>query len=198
MKKIFLISMILVETAMLFSQEVQLQSYISKWKVDRYFTITDDDSAYMHFTDLTKREASAYDKVIVEYDKEGVALDGERFIKAEKVEEMFLTDEQLRAATKDVVYSGYTFKDLGITSKIIKAIYVEHLNGREERPLFGDTCYQINDNEIIIAYLGWFYHAVRISHAGNNPVKYTDPEACTSLYSFRYLVALLTGCQGRQ
>lgn len=54
MKKIFLISMILVETAMLFSQEVQLQSYISKWKVDRYFTIT-DDSAYMHFTDLTKR-----------------------------------------------------------------------------------------------------------------------------------------------
>ena len=57
--------MILVETAMLFSQEVQLQSYISKWKVDRYFTIT-DDSAYMHFTDLTKREASAYDKVIVE------------------------------------------------------------------------------------------------------------------------------------
>ena len=198
MKKIFLISMILVETAMLFSQEVQLQSYISKWKVDRYFTITDDDSAYMHFTDLTKREASAYDKVIVEYDKEGVVLDGERFIKAEKVEEMFLTDEQLRAATKDVVYSGYTFKDLGITSKIIKAIYVEHLNGREERPLFGDTCYQINDNEIIIAYLGWFYHAVRISRAGNNPVKYTDPEACTSLYSFRYPVALLTGCQGRQ
>ena len=182
---------------MLFSQEVQLQSYISKWKVDRYFTIT-DDSAYMHFTDLTKREASAYDKVIVEYDKEGVALDGERFIKAEKVEEMFLTDEQLRAATKDVVYSGYTFKDLGITSKIIKAIYVEHLNGREERPLFGDTCYQINDNEIIIAYLGWFYHAVRISRAGNNPVKYTDPEACTSLYRFRYPVALLTGCQGRQ
>ena len=198
MKKIFLISMILVETAMLFSQEVQLQSYISKWKVDRYFTITDDDSAYMHFTDLTKREASVYDKVIVEYDKEGVALDGERFIKAEKVEEMFLTDEQLRAATKDVVYSGYTFKDLGITTKIIKAIYVEHLNGREERPLFGDTCYQINDNEIIIAYLGWFYHAVRISRAGNNPVKYTDPEACTSLYSFRYPVALLTGCQGRQ
>ena len=197
MKKIFLISMILVETAMLFSQEVQLQSYISKWKVDRYFTIT-DDSAYMHFTDLTKREASAYDKVIVEYDKEGVVLDGERFIKAEKVEEMFLTDEKLRAATKDVVYSGYTFKDLGITSKIIKAIYVEHLNGREERPLFGDTCYQINDNEIIIAYLGWFYHAVRISRAGNNPVKYTDPEACTSLYSFRYPVALLTGCQGRQ
>ena len=197
MKKIFLISMILVETAMLFSQEVQLQSYISKWKVDRYFTIT-DDSAYMHFTDLTKREASAYDKVIVEYDKEGVVLDGERFIKAEKVEEMFLTDEQLRAATKDVVYSGYTFKDLGIISKIIKAIYVEHLNGREECPLFGDTCYQVNDNEIIIAYLGWFYHAVRISHAGNNPVKYTDPEACTSLYSFRYLVALLTGCQGRQ
>lgn len=93
---------------------------------------------------------------------------------------------------------GYTFKDLGITSKIIKAIYVEHLNGREERPLFGDTCYQINDNEIIIAYLGWFYHAVRISHVGNNPVKYIDPEACTSLYSFRYLVALLTGCQGRQ
>ena len=161
MKKIFLISMILVVTAMLFSQEVQLQSYINKWKVDRYFTITNDDT-YIRFIGLTKREASAYNGVIVEYDKEGVLLDGERFIKAEKVEEMFLTDEQLRAATKGVVYSGYTFKTLGIISKIIKAIYVEHLNGRDERPLFGDTCYQINDNEIIIAYLGWFYHAVRI------------------------------------
>ena len=161
MKRNLLIGMLLVEAVMLFSQEVQLQSYISKWKVDRCFTIT-DDSAYIRFVSLTKREASAYNGVIVEYDKEGVLSDGERFIKAEKVEEMFLTDEQLRAATKGVVYSGYTFKTLGIISKIIKAIYVEHLNGREECPLFGDTYYQVNDNEIIIAYLGWFYHAVRI------------------------------------
>ena len=76
MKRIFLIGIILVETVMLFSQEVQLQNYISKWKVDRYFTIT-DDSAYIHFADLTKREASAYNGIIVEYDKEGVLLDGE-------------------------------------------------------------------------------------------------------------------------
>jgi len=28
--------------------------------------------------------------------------------------------------------------------------------------IFGAVFYQINDNELIIEYRGWFYHAVRI------------------------------------
>jgi len=59
MKRNLLIGMLLVEAVMLFSQEVQLQSYISKWKVDRIFTV--------NIGDLIKNEAYAYMGVIIVY-----------------------------------------------------------------------------------------------------------------------------------
>ena len=93
MKKMILIGMILVETMMLFSQEIQLQSYIGKWKVDRIFTVNED---YHVIGDLIKNEAYAYMGVIIEYDREGIVLDGEKFINTRKIQENFFTDEQLK------------------------------------------------------------------------------------------------------
>ena len=158
MKKMILIGMILVETMMLFSQEIQLQSYIGKWKVDRIFTVNED---YHVIGDLIKNEAYAYMGVIIEYDREGIVLDGEKFINTRKIQENFFTDEQLKYYTRGSWYPGYTFKDLGITEKIIKEIFVHAKNNRGIS-IFGAVFYQINDNELIIEYRGWFYHAVRI------------------------------------
>ena len=153
-----LIGMLLVEAVMLFSQEIQLQSYIGKWKVDRIFTVNED---YHVIGDLIKNEAYAYMGVIIEYDREGIVLDGEKFINTRKIQENFFTDEQLKYYTRGSWYPGYTFKDLGITEKIIKEIFVHAKNNRGI-PIFGAVFYQINDNELIIKYRGWFYHAVRI------------------------------------
>ena len=158
MKKMILIGMILVETMMLFSQEIQLQSYIGKWKVDRIFTVNED---YHVIGDLIKNEAYAYMGVIIEYDREGIVLDGEKFINTREIQENFFTDEQLKYYTRGSWYPGYTFKDLGITEKIIKEIFVHAKNNRGIS-IFGAVFYQINDNELIIEYRGWFYHAVRI------------------------------------
>ena len=158
MKRKLLIGIILVETMMLFSQEIQLRSYIGKWKVDRIFTVNED---YHVIGDLIKNEAYAYMGVIIEYDREGIILDGEKFINTEKVQEGFFTDEQLKDYTRGSWYPGYTFKDLGITEKIIKEIFVHAKNNRRIS-IFGAVFYQINDNELIIKYRGWFYHAVRI------------------------------------
>ena len=158
MKKMVLIGMLLVEAVMLFSQEIQLQSYIGKWKVDRIFTVNED---YHVIGDLIKNEAYAYMGVIIEYDREGIVLDGEKFINTRKIQENFFTDEQLKYYTRGSWYPGYTFKDLGITEKIIKEIFVHAKNNRGI-PIFGAVFYQINDNELIIKYRGWFYHAVRI------------------------------------
>lgn len=158
MKKMILIGMILVETMMLFSQEIQLQSYIGKWKVDRIFTVNED---YHVIGDLIKNEAYAYMGVIIEYDREGIVLDGEKFINTREIQENFFTDEQLKYYTRGSWYPGYTFKDLGITEKIIKEIFVHAKNNRGIS-IFGAVFYQINDNELIIKYRGWFYHAVRI------------------------------------
>lgn len=158
MKKMILIGMILVETMMLFSQEIQLQSYIGKWKVDRIFTVNED---YHVIGDLIKNEAYAYMGVIIEYDREGIILDGEKFINTREIQENFFTDEQLKYYTRGSWYPGYTFKDLGITEKIIKEIFVHAKNNRGIS-IFGAVFYQINDNELIIEYRGWFYHAVRI------------------------------------
>ena len=158
MKRMILIGIILVETMMLFSQEIQLQSYIGKWKVDRIFTVNED---YHVIGDLIKNEAYAYMGVIIEYDREGIVLDGEKFINTRKIQENFFTDEQLKYYTRGSWYPGYTFKDLGITEKIIKEIFVHAKNNRGIS-IFGAVFYQINDNELIIEYRGWFYHAVRI------------------------------------
>lgn len=158
MKRKLLIGMLLVETMMLFSQEIQLQSYIGKWKVDRIFTVNED---YHVIGDLIKNEAYAYMGVIIEYDREGTVLDGEKFINTRKIQENFFTDEQLKYYTRGSWYPGYTFKDLGITEKIIKEIFVHAKNNRRIS-IFGAVFYQINDNELIIKYRGWFYHAVRI------------------------------------
>lgn len=158
MKRKLLIGMILVETMMLFSQEIQLQSYIGKWKVDRIFTVNED---YHVIGDLIKNEAYAYMGVIIEYDREGIVLDGEKFINTREIQENFFTDEQLKYYTRGSWYPGYTFKDLGITEKIIKEIFVHAKNNRGIS-IFGAVFYQINDNELIIKYRGWFYHAVRI------------------------------------
>lgn len=158
MKRKLLIGMILVETMMLFSQEIQLQSYIGKWKVDRIFTVNED---YHVIGDLIKNEAYAYMGVIIEYDREGIILDGEKFINTREIQENFFTDEQLKYYTRGSWYPGYTFKDLGITEKIIKEIFVHAKNNRGIS-IFGAVFYQINDNELIIIYRGWFYHAVRI------------------------------------
>ena len=158
MKRKLLIGMLLVEAVMLFSQEIQLQSYIGKWKVDRIFTVNED---YHVIGDLIKNEAYAYMGVIIEYDREGIVLDGEKFINTRKIQENFFTDEQLKYYTRGSWYPGYTFKDLGITEKIIKEIFVHAKNNRGI-PIFGAVFYQINDNELIIKYRGWFYHAVRI------------------------------------
>ena len=54
MKRKLLIGMLLVVAVMLFSQEIQLQSYIGKWKVDRIFTVNED---YHVIGDLIKNEA---------------------------------------------------------------------------------------------------------------------------------------------
>ena len=158
MKRKLLIGMILVETMMLFSQEIQLQSYIGKWKVDRIFTVNED---YHVIGDLIKNEAYAYMGVIIEYDREGIVLDGEKFINTREIQENFFTDEQLKYYTRGSWYPGYTFKDLEITEKIIKEIFVHAKNNRGIS-IFGAVFYQINDNELIIKYRGWFYHAVRI------------------------------------
>jgi hypothetical protein len=158
MKKMVLIGMLLVEAVMLFSQEVQLRSYIGKWKVDRIFTVNED---YHVIGDLIKNEAYAYMGVIIEYDREGIVLDGEKFINTRKIQENFFKDEQLKYYTRGSWYPGYTFKDLGITEKIIKEIFVHAKNNRGIS-IFGAVFYQINDNELIIKYRGWFYHAVRI------------------------------------
>ena len=158
MKRKLLIGMILVETMMLFSQEIQLQSYIGKWKVDRIFTVNED---YHVIGDLIKNEAYAYMGVIIEYDREGIILDGEKFINTREIQENFFTDEQLKYYTRGSWYPGYTFKDLGITEKIIKEIFLHAKNNRGIS-IFGAVFYQINDNELIIIYRGWFYHAVRI------------------------------------
>ena len=158
MKKMVLIGMLLVEAVMLFSQEIQLQSYIGKWKVDRIFTVNED---YHVIGDLIKNEAYAYMGVIIEYDREGIVLDGEKFINTRKIQENFFTDEQLKYYTRGSWYPGYTFKDLEITEKIIKEIFVHAKNNRGIS-IFGAVFYQINDNELIIKYRGWFYHAVRI------------------------------------
>ena len=158
MKKMVLIGMLLVEAVMLFSQEVQLRSYIGKWKVDRIFTVNED---YHVIGDLIKKEAYAYMGVIIEYDREGIILDGEKFINTRKIQENFFKDEQLKYYTRGSWYPGYTFKDLGITEKIIKEIFVHAKNNRGIS-IFGAVFYQINDNELIIKYRGWFYHAVRI------------------------------------
>lgn len=158
MKRKLLIGMLLVEAVMLFSQEVQLRSYIGKWKIDRIFTVNED---YHVIGDLIKNEAYAYMGVIIEYDAGGIILDGEKFINTEKVQEGFFTDEQLKDYTRGSWYPGYTFKDLGITEKIIKEIFVHAKNNRRIS-IFGAVFYQINDNELIIKYRGWFYHAVRI------------------------------------
>ena len=148
MKRKLLIGMLLVEAVMLFSQEIQLQSYIGKWKVDRIFTVNED---YHVIGDLIKNEAYAYMGVIIEYDREGIVLDGEKFI-----------NEQLKYYTRGSWYPGYTFKDLGITEKIIKEVYMDISNKEIDYYVFGFSFYQINDNELIIKYRGWFYHAVRI------------------------------------
>lgn len=153
-----LIGIILVETMMLFSQEIQLRSYIGKWKVDRIFTVNED---YHVIGDLIKNEAYAYMGVIIEYDRGGIVLDGEKFINTREIQENFFTDEQLKYYTRGSWYPGYTFKDLGITEKIIKEIFVHAKNNRG-LSIFGAVFYQINDNELIIKYRGWFYHAVRI------------------------------------
>ena len=158
MKRMILIGIILVETMMLFSQEIQLRSYIGKWKVDRIFTVNED---YHVIGDLIKNEAYAYMGVIIEYDREGIVLDGEKFINTREIQENFFTDEQLKYYTRGSWYPGYTFKDLGITGKIIKEIFVHAKNNRGIS-IFGAVFYQINDNELIIKYRGWFYHAVRI------------------------------------
>ena len=158
MKRKLLIGMLLVEAVMLFSQEIQLQSYIGKWKVDRIFTVNED---YHAIGDLIKNEAYAYMGVIIEYDREGIILDGEKFINTREIQENFFTDEQLKYYTRGSWYPGYTFKDLGITEKIIKEIFVHAKNNRRIS-IFGAVFYQINDNELIIKYRGWFYHAVRI------------------------------------
>ena len=158
MKRKLLIGIILVETMMLFSQEIQLRSYIGKWKVDRIFTVNED---YHVIGDLIKNEAYAYMGVIIEYDREGIILDGEKFINSREIQENFFTDEQLKDYTRGSWYPGYTFKDLGITEKIIKEIFVHAKNNRGIS-IFGAVFYQINDNELIIEYRGWFYHAVRI------------------------------------
>lgn len=158
MKRKLLISMLLVETMMLFSQEIQLRSYIGKWKVDRIFTVNED---YHVIGDLIKNEAYAYMGVIIEYDREGIVLDGEKFINTREIQENFFTDEQLKYYTRGSWYPGYSFKDLGITEKIIKEIFVHAKNNRRIS-IFGAVFYQINDNELIIKYRGWFYHAVRI------------------------------------
>ena len=158
MKRKLLIGIILVETMMLFSQEIQLRSYIGKWKVDRIFTVNED---YHVIGDLIKNEAYAYMGVIIEYDREGIILDGEKFINTREIQENFFTDEQLKYYTRGSWYPGYTFKDLGITEKIIKEIFVHAKNNRRIS-IFGAVFYQINDNELIIKYRGWFYHAVRI------------------------------------
>lgn len=159
MKKMVLIGIILVETVILFPQEVQLRSYIGKWKVDSIFAINED---YHVIGDLIKNEAYAYMGVIIEYDAEGIILDGEKFINTEKVQEEFFTDEQLKAYTKGSWYPGYTFKDLGITEQIIKEVYMDITSKENNHYVFGFLFYQINDNELIIKYRGWFYHAVRI------------------------------------
>ena len=158
MKRKLLIGIILVETMMLFSQEIQLRSYIGKWKVDRIFTVNED---YHVIGDLIKNEAYAYMGVIIEYDRERIILDGEKFINTREIQENFFTDEQLKYYTRGSWYPGYTFKDLGITEKIIKEIFVHAKNNRGIS-IFGAVFYQINDNELIIEYRGWFYHAVRI------------------------------------
>ena len=158
MKRKLLIGIILVETMMLFSQEIQLRSYIGKWKVDRIFTVNED---YHVIGDLIKNEAYAYMGVIIEYDREGIILDGEKFINTREIQENFFTDAQLKYYTRGSWYPGYTFKDLGITEKIIKEIFVHAKNNRGIS-IFGAVFYQINDNELIIKYRGWFYHAVRI------------------------------------
>lgn len=158
MKRKLLIGMLLVEAVMLFSQEIQLQSYIGKRKVDRIFTVNED---YHVIGDLIKNEAYAYMGVIIEYDREGIVLDGEKFINTREIQENFFTDEQLKYYTRGSWYPGYTFKDLGITEKIIKEIFVHAKNNRGIS-IFGAVFYQINDNELIIKYRGWFYHAVRI------------------------------------
>lgn len=159
MKRMILIGIILVETMMLFSQEIQLQSYIGKWKVDRIFTVNED---YHVIGDLIKNEAYAYMGVIIEYDREGIVLDGEKFINTRKIQENFFTDEQLKYYTRGSWYPGYNFKDLGITEKIIKEVYMDISNKEIDYYVFGFSFYQINDNELIIKYRGWFYHAVRI------------------------------------
>ena len=82
MKRKLLIGMLLVVAVMLFSQEVQLRSYIGKWKIDRIFTVNED---YHVIGDLIKNEAYAYMGVIIEYDTKGIILDGEKFINTEKV-----------------------------------------------------------------------------------------------------------------
>lgn len=158
MKRKLLIGMLLVVAVMLFSQEVQLRSYIGKWKIDRIFTVNED---YHVIGDLIKNEAYAYMGVIIEYDREGIVLDGEKFINTREIQENFFTDEQLKYYTRGSWYPGYTFKDLGITEKIIKEIFVHAKNNRGIS-IFGAVFYQINDNELIIEYRGWFYHAVRI------------------------------------
>ena len=159
MKRKLLIGMLLVEAVMLFSQEVQLRSYIGKWKVNRIFTVNED---YHVIGDLIKNEAYAYMGVIIEYDREGIVLDGEKFINTRKIQENFFTDEQLKYYTRGSWYPGYTFKDLGITEKIIKEVYMDISNKEIDYYVFGFSFYQINDNELIIKYRGWFYHAVRI------------------------------------
>ena len=162
MKRKLLIGMLLVVAVMLFSQEVQLRSYIGKWKIDRIFTVNED---YHVIGDLIKNEAYAYMGVIIEYDTEGIILDGEKFtntINTEKVQEEFFTDEQLKYYTRGSWYPGYSFKDLGITEKIIKEVYMYIHNKENNYYVFGFSFYQINDNELIIKYRGWFYHAVRI------------------------------------
>ena len=53
--------------------------------------------------------------------------------------------------------------NLHLTNKIIKEINIYIHDEKIDYYVFGFSFYQINNDEIIITYRGWFYHAVRIS-----------------------------------
>ena len=142
------------------AQDIKFQSYIGKGKVDNIFVINED---YLGLGDFTKEQACAYMGAIIEYDKKGIIFANKKFINQRNVEESFFTDEQLKSYTTGTWYPGYTFKDLRITNKIIKEINIYIHDEKIDYYVFGSSFYQINNDEIIITYRGWFYHAVRIS-----------------------------------
>ena len=160
MRKIFLLSIILQGVVVLSAQDIKFQSYIGKWKVDNIFVINED---YLGLGDFTKEQAYAYMGAIIEYDKKGIIFANKKFINQRNVEESFFTDEQLKSYTTGTWYPGYSFKDLRITNKIIKEINIYIHDEKIDYYVFGSSFYQINNDEIIITYHGWFYHAVRIS-----------------------------------